>query len=59
MSGRREELEKEMEIADNRIKTAPKDTPTEVLDAWIKEYDSISFELNNLYDDEDALDKND
>ncbi|MCC8089764.1 MAG: hypothetical protein LIO79_11000 [Rikenellaceae bacterium] len=49
--GRREELEKELEIAQDRLDNAPKDTPKEVLDAWRKEYDSVSFELNNLYDD--------
>ncbi|MCD7973202.1 MAG: hypothetical protein LUG18_11155 [Candidatus Azobacteroides sp.] len=51
---RREELEKEIEIAENRIKNAPVNTPKEIMDAWIKEYDSISFELNNLYEDDDT-----
>lgn len=53
MGNRREELEKEITIADERIKNAPKDTPKEIMEAWIKEYDSLSFELNNLYDDDE------
>jgi hypothetical protein len=50
---RREELEKELEIAQNRIETAPADTPQEVMKLWEKELDSLSFELNNLYDDDE------
>ncbi|WP_185154818.1 hypothetical protein [Dysgonomonas sp. 25] len=53
MSGRREELEKELELAKKRIDEAPKDTPHALIEAWTKELDSISFELNNLYDDEE------
>lgn len=49
---RREELEKEYAIADKRIREAPQDTPKNVMDLWRKELDSISFELNNLYDDD-------
>ena len=49
--GRREELEKQLEIADQRLQEAPKDTPKEILENYRKEYDSIDFELNNLYDD--------
>jgi len=49
--GRREELEKQLEIAEKRLNESPKDTPKEVLDAYREEYDSVSFELNNLYDD--------
>lgn len=49
--GRREELEKELEIAQRRIDEAPADIPDEILDAYKKELDSIAFELNNLYDD--------
>lgn len=52
MSDRREELEKELEIVQNRINNATSDIPTNVLDDWKKELDSISFELNNLYDDD-------
>ncbi len=54
---RREELEKELDIVNERIQNATKDIPEEVLEAWEKEYDSISFELNNLYDDDE--DEND
>lgn len=49
--GRREELEKQLDIAQERLDNAPKDVPKETLDAWRQEYDSISFELNNLFDD--------
>lgn len=48
---RREELEKELKIAKDRLDNAPKDIPEDVLDGWQKEFDSIDFELNNLYDD--------
>jgi len=48
---RREELEREYDIVDKRIKDAPAETPRDVMEAWAKELDSISFELNNLYDD--------
>jgi len=50
---RREELEKEYGIVDDRIQNAPADTPKSVLNAWRKELDSIDFELNNLYDDDE------
>lgn len=49
--GRREELEHELEIAQKRIDEAPADIPSEIMDAYERELDSISFELNNLYDD--------
>ncbi len=48
---RREELEKQLEIAQKRIDEAPADVPKEIMDAYRKELDSISFDLNNLYDD--------
>ncbi|WP_197027629.1 hypothetical protein [Prevotella sp. 10(H)] len=48
---RRTELEKEIEIAKKRMDDAPKDTPEDVKEQWIKELDSLSVELNNLYDD--------
>ena len=50
---RRSELEKEIEIAKKRIDDAPKDTPLSVKELWYKELDSLSFELNNLYDDDE------
>lgn len=53
MGNRREELEKEISSVTKVIENAPKETPKEVLDAWRKELDSLSFELNNLYDDEE------
>lgn len=49
--GRRDELQKEIEIAKKRLDDAPKDLPYSIKNAWIKELDSLSFELNNLYDD--------
>lgn len=49
--GRREELERQMDIVQNRIDMAPADIPVEIMDAYKEELDSISFELNNLYDD--------
>jgi len=51
--GRREELEKEVDIARDRITNAPSDTPKIVMDDWVKELDSLLFELNNLYDDDE------
>lgn len=50
---RREELEKEIEIARKRLNTAPLNTPNEVLEAYRNELESISLELNNLYDDDE------
>jgi len=50
---RRSELEKEVDIAKKRIDEAPQDTPMDVLDAWTKELDDLSIELNNLYDDDE------
>ncbi len=50
---RREELEKEILIAKKRIDDAPKNTPQELMNSYYKELDSLSFELNNLYDDDE------
>lgn len=49
--GRRDELEKELALTHKLIKDAPKDIPRDLLDGYHKQLDSISFELNNLYDD--------
>jgi hypothetical protein len=49
--GRREELEKELAEAQRRLDEAPADMPKDWREAFEKERDSISFELNNLYDD--------
>lgn len=48
---RREELEKQLEIAQKSIENAPESTPGQVLELMHRELDSIAFELNNLYDD--------
>ena len=50
---RREELEKELEIVNDRIENADDDVPVDVLRTWRKEYDSIFFELDNLYDNQE------
>jgi aspartate/methionine/tyrosine aminotransferase len=50
---RREELEKEIDIVQGRIGNADKDTPERIVELWKKELDSLSFELNNLYDDDE------
>lgn len=50
---RRSELEEEIVLAKKRIDDAPKDTPQDVMNAWVKELDSLSIELNNLYDDDE------
>lgn len=50
---RRSELEKEIVLAKKRIDDAPKDTPHNILEEWYKELDSLSVELNNLYDDDE------
>jgi len=46
------QLEEDLKKAKERIDKAPKDVPQELMKAWKREYDEISFELNNLYDDE-------
>ena len=48
---RRTELEEELEMVQKRIDNAPEDISKEIINAWTKELDSISFELDNLYDD--------
>lgn len=49
--GRREELERELTLAQERIDRARSDTPEDVMDNFLQERDSIFIELNNLYDD--------
>ncbi len=48
----RKQLEEELKKAKERIDEAPKEVPEPLIKAWKREYDEISFELNNLYDDE-------
>ncbi len=48
---RRSELEKEIQETEKVINNAPEDTPKEIMNVWRAQYDSLSFELNNLYDD--------
>lgn len=50
---RREELEKEIGIAQKRMDNATEDIPKYIVDLWRKELDSLEFELNNLYDDDE------
>ena len=51
---RRTELEEELEMVQKRIDNASeKNIPGEIINAWTKELDSISFELDNLYDDDE------
>lgn len=50
--GRREELEKELELTQKQLdKVIGDNAPKEVVDAYREQYDSIAIELNNLYDD--------
>ncbi|MDR1729174.1 MAG: hypothetical protein LBR52_00725 [Prevotellaceae bacterium] len=51
--GRRTELEEELDMVQKRIDNAPENTPEDMKEAWEKELASISFELNNLYDDDE------
>lgn len=48
---RREELERQLEMARQRVDMLPESVPQEVVAEWHRELDSISIELNNLYDD--------
>jgi hypothetical protein len=47
------ELENELKMVQQRIDNASDNVPKEVKEAWVKELDSIAFELNNLYDDDE------
>jgi len=50
---RRRRLEREVSLAKKRIDEAPNDTPSDIKDLWEKEYIGLSFDLNNLVDQED------
>lgn len=50
---RRRRLEREVSLAKKRIDEAPNDTPSDIKDLWEKEYIELSFDLNNLVDQED------
>lgn len=54
--GRRQELENEIAVVKKRLDNASADIPRYIIEAWRKEFDSLSFELNNLYDDEENQD---
>jgi hypothetical protein len=47
----RAQLEEEVRNAKERLDHAPSDTPEEVVRQWREEYDDLSFQLDNLYDD--------
>ncbi len=49
---RRSELEKELELAQKQLDELPADAPQEIKNSLREQYDNISFELNNLYDDD-------
>lgn len=48
----RQELEEEVKNARKRLDDAPDDTPQDVRDRWLKDYDYLVFQLDNLYDDQ-------
>ncbi|MCC8186720.1 MAG: hypothetical protein LIP08_04210 [Bacteroides sp.] len=50
---RREQLEHEVDLAGKRLDELPPDAPEEVRQQMRLEYDDLSFDLNNLYDDSD------
>lgn len=51
---RRERLELDVANLQKKIESAPKDIPSNILDAWKKDLIGYEFELNNLVDgDED------
>lgn len=53
---RRSELEKEIELTQECLDNASPETPQEIVEAWHRQMDSLSFELNNLYDDDELED---
>ena len=50
---RRRQLEHEVSVAQERIKTAAKDTPKNILKLWEQELVDLELELNNMVDDEE------
>lgn len=50
---RRRVLEEEIENLQKQIDEMPEDSPYEDVDSLRKELDELSFELNNLYDDDE------
>ncbi len=48
----RKKLEDDLRRAKQRIDTAPKNVPDELMKEWRREYDQISAQLDNLYDDQ-------
>ena len=49
---RRSQLEHEVSVAQERIKTA-KDTPKDIIKLWEQDLVDLELELNNLVDDEE------
>lgn len=52
----RQRLEKEVSMAEERIKNAPEDTPPNIKKLWEEELVQLSFELNNYVDEDDNND---
>ena len=50
---RREELEHEIELAQQQLDNVTENTPPQVVEQIHQALDSASFDLNNLYDDEE------
>lgn len=49
----RAKLEQQLADAKKRLDEASKDTPKELMAQWRSDYDELSFQLDNLYDDEE------
>lgn len=50
---RRQMLEEQIEKLQNKIDDMPEDSPYEDVDPLRQRLDELSFELNNLYDDDE------
>ena len=48
----RTQLEDDVKRAKERLDRASDNTPDELRRLWRKEYDSLAFQLNNMYDDQ-------